>query len=102
MAKLNKTTEIVKTILLENEAARSDDFILILEVFKTFGIKEDDEIGDVFKVHKEKALPSIHSILRVRRFIQSKHPELVDQKAIKQRKEEEKIYKKWAREKRAI
>lgn len=69
--------DLVKVVLEQNEEARADDFLLILEVYKHF----QPFIGgmcfkDVFEKHKQLGLPSMHSITRCRRRVFEMHPEL--------------------------
>lgn len=73
-----KTIEqLVHAMLVDNEEARSDDFILLFEVYSHL----QPYIGgmqfkDICRKHRQLGLPSVHSISRVRRMVFAKHPEL--------------------------
>ena len=95
MAKIAKTQNIVLEILQENEETRKDDYILILEVFKRF-VSPRTQIKTICCKHKQLGLPSVHTIVRVRRKLQELHPHLKDEETIKIRKEEEEKYKQYA------
>ena len=80
MARARKVQPIVFEVLQAHPETRADDHILVLEVFKRF-ISEDMTFSTVLERHLELGLPSFASILRARRKLQSKYPELVDKKA---------------------
>lgn len=82
----------IKRILEEHPETRGDDFLLLLEVYKMYNA-ENYTFEYVLKEHIKLGLPSIHSIIRLRRLVQSEHEELQDKEAVTRRKEEEKQYK---------
>ena len=67
----------------------------MLEVFKNF-ISADMSLNTVLEHHIELGLPSFASILRARRKVQEKHPELVNETAATIREAERKEYKAYA------
>lgn len=75
MAELKRCSDMVKEILKENEQARSDDNVLILEVIKTYG-KQNVSIGEYLKMQKVWKIPSFETIRRTRQKVQECHPEL--------------------------
>lgn len=95
MAKLYEVQELVYRALVDNPTTRSDDFILILEVLSNYCDKGITLEG-VIRNHKELGIPSFETITRARRKIQETHKELIDEKAKKVRKEEEKDFKEYA------
>ena len=95
MSKLFKLQDVVLDVLRQFEETRKDDYILALKVFENY-INTDLPIETVFKYHKELGLPSLHSIVRIRRKLQVQHPELVDESARKIRAKEEQAYKEYA------
>lgn len=95
MARIAKVQPLVYEALVNNPAARKDDFILILEVLKNF-VTTEMSLEEVLKQHVELGVPSFASIIRIRRKLQVLHPELIDDQAAKLRKEEQKEYKAYA------
>lgn len=95
MARVSKVQPIVQKVLEEKPETRADDHILVLEVFKNF-ISAEMSLNTVLEHHIELGLPSFASILRARRKVQAKHPELVNAKAAEIRAHEEKEYKAYA------
>ena len=95
MARINKVQPIVLSVLLDNPETRADDHLLVLEVFKKF-INPDMSIKTVLEHHIELGLPSFASIIRARRKLQAKYPELVNKTAAEIRAEEETEYKDYA------
>lgn len=73
-----KTIEqLVHAVLIENEEARSDDFILLYEVYSHLQpFIGGMQFKDICRQHRQLGLPSVHSISRVRRMVFAKHPEL--------------------------
>lgn len=82
---------IVKRILLDNEEAREDDFVLIGEIIAYFG-GADLTISDVAYHHFEYGLPSFESVTRCRRKIQNECPELRTVKGVTLREIEKQEY----------
>lgn len=95
MAKIQKVQPLVYAALVDNPNTRKDDFLLILEVLKNF-ITTDMRLNEVLKHHVELGIPSFASIIRIRRILQAKHPELVDLPAQAVREQEEKEFKAYA------
>lgn len=95
MARIQKVQPIVYEALLNCPEARADDYILVLEVYKHF-ISVEMSIKTVLEHHIELGLPSFASIIRTRRKLQEKHPELVNETAAAMREGEEKEYKAYA------
>lgn len=70
-------SNVVKYVLYNNPASRSDDMILIYDVFKIYIPKIDHiSLKSVLYNHKAYGLPSIASIIRYRRALQRDYPEL--------------------------
>jgi hypothetical protein len=95
MARINTVQNIVHNILLEIPETRADDHILVLEVYKKF-ISVDMSIRTVLEHHIELGLPSFASIVRARRRLQVKYPELVNETAAEIRANEEMEYRAYA------
>ncbi len=97
--KLQKLEPIVKKVLENNKQARNDNFVLVLEVYKDLNIPVKFEFMGLMLEHSKYELPSFESVVRARRRIVEKFPELQATKVIeKLRKEEEQKYRKFARE----
>ena len=95
MARVSKVQPLVLKALEEKPETRADDFLLVLEVYKNF-IVGASIFECVMKYHKELGLPSFASILRARRKIQEKRPDLVNAKAEEMRAREETEYRAYA------
>lgn len=95
MAKIAKVEPLVQQALINNHKTRSDDFILVLEVYKNF-IAPSVSIEAALKHHNTYGLPSFASIIRIRRKLQIKHPELCEAPAVKTRSEAEADYRAYA------
>lgn len=95
--KLKNLEKVVKEILEKDELARTDDCYLILEVIR---ILYPDEVGKTFTQvmfgAKNKGI-SFESITRARRKVQSKYPELKDEKTSEIRNGEQKEYIEFSR-----
>lgn len=89
--RIKKVQPLVYDALLNNPATRSDDFILILEVLNSF-VTTKMSLEAVLQHHIELGIPSFASIIRCRRKLQAKHPELVDEQAREIRDKEEKEF----------
>ena len=96
MARIMNVQPLVYSALVDNPETRKDDFILILEVLKNF-VTPEMRLETVLEHHTELGIPSFASILRTRRKLQRKYPELEDAKATKMRAEAEKDYKAYAK-----
>ena len=95
MARIQNVQPLVYEALVNTPETRTDDFILVLEVLKHF-VTAEMRLETVLEHHTELGIPSFASIIRIRRKLQSKYPELVDEKAAKMRAEAEKDYKEYA------
>lgn len=96
MARIKNVQPIVFNALLEKPETRADDYILVLEVYKHF-ISVEMSLETVLKHHIELGLPSFASIVRIRRKLQKKHPELASSIAVaKMRASEEREYRAYA------
>lgn len=95
MARINKVEPFVYNALVDIPEARTDDFILILEVLKNF-VTVEMSLATVLEHHIELGIPSFASILRIRRKLQKKYPELVNEKTAKMRTKAQKEYKEYA------
>ena len=91
--------EKVEYVLREYEDARKDDFILIYRVFKE--INENAVIRkpffEVMINHYDYNFPAIASIMRSRRKVYEKYPEIKPEKVSKKRKEKIEEYKEYSR-----
>ena len=99
MNKLIKTEELVKDVLIRFDDRRKDDFILIYRVFKE--INENAVIRkpffEVMLNHYDYNFPAIASIMRARRKVYEKYPEIKPEKVSKKRKEKIEEYKEYSR-----
>ncbi len=95
MAKIAKVQPLVHNALIDNPATRKDDFLLVLDVYKNF-ITGEMTFETALKHHIELGLPSFASVIRIRRKLQAKYPELVDVKTATTRAEEETEWKDYA------
>ena len=96
MPKLLKQTDLIYNILLEDEEARKDDYILCLRVLEKYIPVDRCSVRTAFERHIQFGLPSLHSIVRIRRALQVKHPELADDTARKTRAKEVQEYREFA------
>lgn len=92
--KRNELNKIVGQVLLMNPKSRDDDFELISNVYylinkNILGMT----FNKVMQEHNELNLPSIESITRVRRKIQSLDPSLCSKAVKERRKKLEKEYR---------
>lgn len=97
MAKLHKVQDTVYEILKENEETRKDDYLLVLKVLERY-VSPHTHLKTVCSKHKQLGLPSLHTIVRVRRKLQVDHPELMDEEKRKIRAAEAEEYKQYALE----
>ena len=95
MARIKNVQPLVFAALVDKPETRKDDFLLILEVLKNF-VTADMRLETVLKHHVELGVPSFASIIRIRRILQRKYPELVDIVAQAVRENEEKEFKAYA------
>lgn len=95
MARIQKVQKLVHNALVDNPVTRTDDFILVLEVLRNF-VTTEMSLETVLEHHIELGVPSFASIVRARRKLQTKYPELINEKAAQIRAAEEKEYKAYA------
>lgn len=95
MARIAKVQPMVYNALMDKPETRADDFILSLEVYKHF-VNIEMSLATVFEHHIELGLPSFASIVRARRKLQRKYPELVNETATEIRAQEETEYRSYA------
>lgn len=96
MARIMKVQKMVHNALIDNEVTRTDDFLLVLEVLKNY-VTTEMSVETVLEHHIELGVPSFASIVRARRKLQAKYPELINETAKKIRAEEEKEFKAYAK-----
>lgn len=97
MKKIKGVQEIVHKILKEQPATRCDDFLLVLEVYKTkVPIIDNLTVSDAFRHHKDLNLPSFASIIRTRRKLQAQHAELCNDNVIEFREVQRGKFKQYA------
>jgi hypothetical protein len=95
MERIQNVQPLVFNALVSNPATRTDDFILVLEVYKNF-ISKDMKMETVFLHHKELGIPSFASVVRTRRKLQKKHPELKNASTAAMREKAETEYRAYA------
>ncbi len=95
MGRINTIHNKVKRILENNPETRSDDWLLILEVWKE-SVSTDISVETLLKHHIELGVPNFESIRRCRQKIQADNPHLVNEVARLIRKEEEAEYRQYA------
>lgn len=95
---LYKIEDIVKKVLIEHKDTRNDNFILIYRVYKE--INEPAMIRELFCEimlnHSLYGLPSFESIVRSRRKVFEKHPELNPKRIKELRRKQEQKYRLYA------
>ena len=96
MARINTIHTQVKRILENKPETRSDDWLLILEVWKEY-ISTGMSVGHVLTHHIELGVPSFESIRRSRQKIQADNPHLVEAVAVAFRMAKEAEYRQYAR-----
>lgn len=95
-----KTTEVlVLDCLQKNVRTRKDDFILYGAVLKRMNLDLNTSIAFFLQYHKELKLPPFATVIRCRRKLQNKYPELNDVDMVNIRKSEEEKFINYAREK---
>jgi hypothetical protein len=95
MARIMEVQKLVHNALIDRPETRTDDFILVLEVLKNF-VTTEMSLETVLEHHRELGVPSFASIVRARRKLQTKYPELINAKAAQIRAAEEKEFKAYA------
>lgn len=96
MSKLKNIEPKVKEALVNNPAARKDDFILVMEVYKSY-IHLESPIGYILTNHNNWGLPSFASIIRIRRKLQLQDPSLADAETKDKRADAESDFRDYAR-----
>lgn len=93
-----KIEDKVLYVLKQNEQTRSDDFLLICEVYKLENRNvTKSNFEEVMKNHKNWSLPSFHSITRARRKLFERYPELKPIKVTEEREKLKEEYKDYAK-----
>lgn len=88
----NKTFDLVKSILENDPDTRDDDFALIYEVAKRFGM-EKCSFGYALALWKTNKMPSFEGITRARRKVQELNPSLCSEERIAEmRRKQEREY----------
>ncbi len=81
--------DIVKEILVNDKRARTDDNYLYGRVVEYLAVSEDGECDNLtksfVKIMTDYNLPSVHTVVRERRYIQKAEPELIDKVTEKRR-----------------
>lgn len=95
MARINTTHNKVLRILEAKPETRSDDWLLILEVWKDY-IDTDIPVDVLFSCHTELGIPNFETIRRCRQKIQANNPHLVNEAMRAIRSEEETEYRQYA------
>lgn len=95
MARIKKVQPIVYKTLIDKPETRADDFILVLEVYKHF-VSGEMSLATILEHHGAFGLPSFASILRTRRKLQRKYPELVNKAVGDKRAKAETEYRAYA------
>lgn len=95
MARIKTVEPLVYKALMDNPSARCDDFILVAEVYKNF-VTDGMRLLHVLENHALLGLPSFASIIRIRRILQKKYPELEKEQTAKMRTKAESDYKAYA------
>lgn len=95
MARIKNVEPLVYRALTDNPITRTDDFILVLEVLKNF-VTAEMQLETVLVHHTELGLPSFASIIRIRRKLQKRYPELENKATAEMRAEAETDYKEYA------
>lgn len=86
---------LVYRALADIPESRTDDFILVYEVWKNF-LPPEMSIKTAFKYHTELGIPSFASIIRIRRKLQKEYPEFTNEATAEMRGEAEKDYRAYA------
>lgn len=98
MTNLFKVEAVVEEILETCEAARTDDYILfrlVTEKVKPSLLLKPFET--VMTEHYQNGLPNWESVTRARRKIQSRRPELCDDRTVRKRADRQKDFEEYAR-----
>jgi len=94
--KLELLEPIVEDVLEKNPKTREDDYILQLKVLERF-INTELPLNTIFMNHVELEIPALSSIVRCRRKIFERKPELKPVAISEIRTEEEKKYIEYSR-----
>lgn len=95
MARIQRVQPLVYNALVDKPETRTDDFILVLEVLKNF-VTAEMRLETVLEHHTELGIPSFASIIRIRRKLQRKYPELVNEATAEMRAKAEEDYRDYA------
>lgn len=93
MEKLKKIENVVENILVAKEDARKSDDILYLYVCEHFNENVSSMmLRDFFKARKETTCPNFASVVRARRKVFERRPELKPKKITEMREEMKAVY----------
>ena len=97
--KLNTTTMIVRNILEAEPSTRNSDNLLFIEVVKKINVDLIHRpLAEVMQNISAFNIPSIETVGRCRRKIQSEHPELRAKKSVQDcRAEREEEFREWSK-----
>ena len=100
MSKVNKIERIVKGVLEMYPTTRDDDFMLVACVYNTIseGRTNCISFNSTMVNHKNMGLPSMESITRARRKLQSEYEELRATESMRRiRRKEEQDFKEYSK-----
>lgn len=98
MAKLNTMEKVVLKILEQSPLARKDDYVLMWLVCGEIAPAVNEmKFADAMYNHKENKMPNWETVTRCRRKIQEKRPDLIENETKRLRKEEERVYREYAK-----
>lgn len=96
---LKDLTPLVERILTEKVKSRDDDHLLYCYFLNTQGISKNISFWTLCSKIKNKELPSLESIGRIRRKVQELNPALAPSKSVKESKTaQEQEYREYARD----
>jgi len=83
--KINKVEDVVKEVLTNEKGTRSDNFLLVYEVYRRInkGITRLP-FNNVMLLHAEHGLPSFETIVRCRRKLQANNENLRPSKKVQE------------------
>lgn len=98
MAKLNTMEKVVLEVLESSKSARQDDYVLMwLVCEKICPAVNEVRFAEAMFHHKKHKMPNWETVTRCRRKIQEKRPDLIENETKRLRKEEERVYREYAK-----
>lgn len=88
--KIRKLEKVVKEVLETNIKSRNDNFVLVLEVYKKLEIPVKEEFMGLMIEHNKYELPSFESVVRSRRKVIEKYPQLQATEVVRELREDQK------------